>query len=71
MLRRPKLWDFFKTNKLINYNNNNNNNSFDKIICFLYVALHFKTKINSAPVLKYNSGIMMTSCCARKEIILP
>jgi len=48
------LLDF--TSKLINYNNIN---SCDIIDLFIYVTLHFESKIDNTPVLKYYSDVMM------------
>jgi len=50
---------YFKTNKLFNYINNNT--SYDIFICFLYVSLILKPKINSSSVPKYH-GDVMTRC---------
>jgi len=47
---------YIKTNKLVNYINNNN--SYEIIYLFIYATLLFKTKIHSAPVLKYHGDVM-------------
>jgi len=47
---------YFKTNELVNYDTLIRMTLF---ICYIYVTLHFVSKINDAPVLKYYSDVMM------------